>query len=102
MKWFYALLPYSFPLIVFAVVLISLLYTGPSPEQPEPPPAGPSIYITRTDHVLTLEGETVWILEYTVDGYWQAPAFTGREAMERYAEYLGTIGEVYRGEETDK
>jgi hypothetical protein len=65
---------------------------------PEPPGAGPSIYITRTDHALTLEGETLWILEYTVDGAWQSPAFHSQEAMTRYVEYLETIGEVYRGE----
>jgi hypothetical protein len=72
---------------------------------PEPdiqPDAGPSIYITRTDRVLTLGGETVWILEYTVDGRFEAPAFTSREAMAEYREYLDTIGKVYRREEEIK
>jgi hypothetical protein len=96
MKWFYALLPFSFPLILLAVVLIFLLCTRPSPE---PPAAGPSIYITRTDRAVTIDRKPLWILEYTVDGVLQTPAFTSREAMARYAEYLETIGEVYQREE---
>jgi hypothetical protein len=98
MKWFYAYEPFFFPLTLLAVVLIFMLCTRPVPKPPEPPGAGPSIYITRTDHAMTLEGETLWILEYTVDGAWQSPAFHSQEAMTRYVEYLGTIGEVYRGE----
>jgi hypothetical protein len=69
----------------------------PEPPSEQPGPAR-SIYITRTDRVRTLEGETVWILEYTVDGRFEAPAFTSREAMAEYREYLDTIGRVYRGE----
>jgi hypothetical protein len=72
---------------------------------PEPgiqPNTGPSIYITRTDRVLTLGGETVWILEYTVDGRFEAPAFHSPEAMAEYREYLDTIGKVYRREEEEQ
>jgi hypothetical protein len=80
------------------LLILSLLLASCRPERaPEPP--RPSIYITRTDHIRTLEGETVWLLEYTVDGYYQSPAFSSQEAMTRYAEYLGTIGAVYRREE---
>jgi hypothetical protein len=81
-------------LVIFAVLLIII----PENKTPEPE-AGPSIYITRTDRVLTLGGETVWILEYTVDGRFQSPAFHSLEAMAEYREYLDTIGKVYQGEE---
>jgi hypothetical protein len=59
----------------------------------------PNIYITRTDHILTFEGEEVWILEYTIDGILQAPMFDSRGAMVDYREYLDTVGNVYRKEE---
>jgi hypothetical protein len=63
------------------------------------PESRPSIYITRMDHYRTLEDEYVWVLEYTIDGVFQSPAFTGQEAMAEFLEYLGTIGKVYQREE---
>jgi hypothetical protein len=82
-------------LVIFAVFLIVI----PDNKKPVELEIKPSIYITRTDRVLTLGGETVWILEYTVDGRFEAPAFTSREAMAEYREYLDTIGTVYRRKE---
>jgi hypothetical protein len=69
--------------------------------QPEEGGTKPSIYITRTDQVRTIEGKTVWILEYTVDGIVQAPFFNSQEAMTRYRAYLDTIGTVYEREEEE-
>jgi hypothetical protein len=93
---------FLFFVAVGIVVLFILLYAGSIIDKmPDPvarTEAGPSIYITRTDHILTLGGETVWILEYTVDGRFEAPAFTSQEAMTEYREYLDTIGTVYRRE----
>jgi hypothetical protein len=68
-------------------------------EKSSKPEIKPSIYITRTDHFRTLNGEMVWILEYTIDGHLQTPAFPSQEAMAEYREYLNTIGTVYRNVE---
>jgi hypothetical protein len=84
---------------VCLVVLFILIYANPVKDKIPEPDTRSSIYITRTDHVRTLEGETVWILEYTVDGRFEAPAFTSHEAMTEYREYLDTIGKVYQREE---
>jgi hypothetical protein len=82
------------------ILIISLLLASCRPERIEAPPeAKPSIYITRTDKYRTINGDTIWILEYTINGETQNPGFDSQEAMTRYAEYLETIGEVYRGEE---
>jgi hypothetical protein len=89
--------------IIFITIFVVYIFIFPGKSKtPEPgiqPEAGPSIYITRTGRFLTLEGETVWILEYTVDGRFQSPAFHSLEAMAEYREYLDTIGKVYQGEE---
>jgi hypothetical protein len=77
------------------VLSLALLLAGCRPAGVENT-AKPSIYITRTDHVWTLEGDEVWILEYTVNGEFQAPLFDSREGMIGYREYLDTIGTVYR------
>jgi hypothetical protein len=86
--------------IIFAIIIFFICFwvalDGP---KSKPPEVKPNIYITRTDHVRTFEGEEVWILEYTVNGMFQAPAFGSPEALAEYREYLGTIGEVYRKEE---
>jgi hypothetical protein len=63
------------------------------------PETGPAIYITRTDCIRTMDGRDVWILEYTIDGIWQSPAFNSLGAMTEYREYLDTIGRVYQREE---
>jgi hypothetical protein len=89
----------SFVAVCIVVLFILICTDSGNDKIPEPsiqPETKPSIYITRTDHVRTLEGETVWILEYTVDGRFEAPAFTSQEAMTEYREYLDTIGMVYR------
>jgi hypothetical protein len=83
-------------IIVVMIIVVVVNFVSVSQSFSKQPESARSIYITRTDHVLTLEGETVWILEYTVDGRFEAPAFTSREAMTRYREYLDTIGTVYR------
>jgi hypothetical protein len=89
--------------IIFITILVVYIFIFPGKSKtPEPglqPEAGPSIYITRTGRFLTPGGETVWILEYTVDGRFQSPAFHSQEAMAEYREYLDTIGKVYRREE---
>jgi hypothetical protein len=46
-----------------------------------------------------MDGRDIWILEHTIDGIWQSPAFNSREAMIEYREYLDTIGKVYQREE---
>jgi hypothetical protein len=58
----------------------------------------PSIYITRTYHILTMEGRDMWILEYTVNGELQGAMFHSQRAMTEYYEYLHTIGTVYQRE----
>jgi hypothetical protein len=85
--------------VFILTITFSLLRGSPTTKPPESPAARPSIYITRMDHAVTIERKPLWILEYTVDGVLQAPAFTSQEAMTRYVEYLETIGEMYRGEE---
>jgi hypothetical protein len=79
----------------FLVLSLALLLAGCRPAGVENA-AKPSIYVTRTDYVRTLEGGGVWILEYTVDGEFQAPLFDSREGMTGYREYLDTTGTVYR------
>jgi hypothetical protein len=94
---------FSFVYVCIVIVLIFILAVKYSPTEPElKPEAGPSIYITRTDRFLDLNGETVWLLEYTIDGRFQSPAFHSLEAMAAYREYLDTIGKVYRREEEIK
>jgi hypothetical protein len=61
----------------------------------------PSIYITRTDHIRTLDGGELWVLEYTINGELQAPAFNSQKAMTEYRAYLDTIGGVYYREEKE-
>jgi hypothetical protein len=56
------------------------------------------IYITRTDSYRTIEGNVIWVLEYTVNGTVQNPGFNSREAMTEFREYLDTIGKVYQRE----
>jgi hypothetical protein len=75
-----------------------MFYLAIAVPAPAPIPK-PSIYITRTDHFRTLDDEYVWVLEYTIDGVFQSPAFTSREAVEEFLKYLGTIGSVYQREE---
>jgi hypothetical protein len=65
------------------------------------PRTGHAIYITRTDRIRTMDGRDIWLLEYTIDGIFQSPAFNSLEAMIEYREYLGTIGKVYQREEED-
>jgi hypothetical protein len=85
-------------LVLFAVFGLDFIGC----KKPSKPEAKPSIYITRTDRFLDLNGETVWLLEYTIDGRFQSPAFHSLEAMAKYREYLDTIGKVYRREEEEK
>jgi hypothetical protein len=100
-------LDYS-PLVLFTAFILVCILAGflllyaLSPENKVPGPESvPSIYITRTDRFLDLNGETVWLLEYTIDGRFQSPAFHSLEAMAAYREYLDTIGKVYRREEEE-
>jgi hypothetical protein len=89
---------------VFAVFLMVFSRNGETIElevKPQINITRPSIYITRTDRFLDLNGETVWLLEYTIDGRFQSPAFHSLEAMAEYREYLDTIGKVYRREEEE-
>jgi hypothetical protein len=90
--------------IVIILIGVAAIILFASFDRPEPMviEVKPSIYITRTDHARTFEGREVWILEYTVDGMFQAPAFDGPEALAEYREYLGAIGKVYQREEYGK
>jgi hypothetical protein len=65
----------------------------------EPPDTSASIYITRAYSLYLVDDRQVWIVEYTINGVWQSPAFISQEAMTRYVEYLDTIGTVYHREE---
>jgi hypothetical protein len=58
----------------------------------------PDIYITRTDSYRAINGNIIWILEYTVNGIVQNPGFNSLEAMTEYREYLDTLGNVYQRE----
>ncbi|MDR1902066.1 MAG: hypothetical protein LBQ88_07295 [Treponema sp.] len=58
----------------------------------------PDIYITRTDSYRTIDGNTLWVLEYTVNGVVQNPGFNSQKAMTDFREYLDTIGKVYQRE----
>jgi hypothetical protein len=80
-------------LILSAALLLSSCYPASVVSAPKP-----SIYITRTDRVPTVDGRDVWILEYTVNGELQAPLFNSQKAMTEFREYLDTIGTVYRKE----
>jgi hypothetical protein len=85
--------------IFFAVAVCVLL--GTIPDSPNPGPSGVpeperNIYVTRTDHILNMEGKEVWILEYTVNGEIQGTLFNSQKAMTEYREYLDTIGTVYQ------
>jgi hypothetical protein len=97
---------YKLPLILFislslGTILVAALILVPSPENKTPESdTKPSIYITRTDSYRTIEGDILWILEYTIDGKVQNPGFNSQKAMTEYREYLDTIGRVYqRGNE---
>jgi hypothetical protein len=61
--------------------------------------AKPDIYITRTESYRTVEGDILWVLEYTINGVVQSPGFNSQKSMTEFREYLDTIGRVYRREE---
>jgi hypothetical protein len=93
----------NYMILLSAMCFVGLLacihyYPGKADCKKELPEVKPGIYITRTDRVRTFEGGEVWILEYTVDGVFQAPVFDSPEALSEYREYLDTIGRVYRKE----
>jgi hypothetical protein len=75
-----------------AVLFLSLLLASCAAK------AKPDIYITRTDSYRTIEGNIIWVLEYTVNGVVQNPGFNSQKAMTEYVEYLDTIGKVYQRE----
>jgi hypothetical protein len=58
----------------------------------------PDIYVTRTDSYRTIEGDIIWVLEYTINGVVQNPGFNSQKAMTEFREYLDTIGRVYQRE----
>jgi hypothetical protein len=97
--------PDKFPLIIFIslviiAILVSVLILLHSPaDKTLEAPTKPSIYITRTDSYRTLEGDILWVLEYTINGEVYAPMFNSLKAMTEYREYLDTIGKVYQREE---
>jgi hypothetical protein len=82
------------PLILSLALLLAGCYRVSVASAPKP-----DIYITRTDSYRTIEGDVVWVLEYTVNGEVQNPGFNSREAMTEFREYLDTIGRVYQREE---
>jgi hypothetical protein len=84
--------------VMFTASMIITAVTRSMDPSAEPPESNISIYITRTDQVRNIEGKTVWVLEYTVDGVVQAPFFNSQEAMTKYRAYLDTIGTVYQRE----
>jgi hypothetical protein len=96
MKSLILFLAIAVPLFLFSCYLTILAVNMPD-DMPSTPK--PSIYITRTDHLRTLDGGELWVLEYTVNGELQAPAFSSQKAMTEYRAYLDTIGTVYRKEE---
>jgi hypothetical protein len=77
------------------ILSLALLLTGCY--QASPPRA--NIYITRTDSYRTIEGDVIWVLEYTINGEVQNPGFNSQEAMTEFREYLHIIGKVYQGRE---
>jgi hypothetical protein len=85
-------------IVMFTTSIIITAITRPTEPSARPPESNISIYITRTDQVRNIEGKTVWVLEYTVDGVVQAPFFNSQEAMTKYRAYLDTIGTVYQRE----
>jgi hypothetical protein len=82
------------PLILTLALLLSSCYPVSVVNTPKP-----DIYITRTGSYRTIEGDIIWVLEYTVNGEVQNPGFDSREAMIEFREYLDTIGKVYQREE---
>jgi hypothetical protein len=90
---------YTFTIFITAIFILFVIAVAIQPRDLSPEPPGPPIYITRTDRIRTIEGREIWILEYTIDGVLQSPAFNSREAMTEYREYLDSIGKVYQGEE---
>jgi hypothetical protein len=86
--------------LLFAVLLAIPFLILNAPHRPEGViyTSKPDIYITRTDRYRTIEGRELWVLEYTINGELQAPAFNSREAMAEYRDFLATIGKLYEGE----
>jgi hypothetical protein len=82
----------------FPVFSLALLLAGCRPAGVENT-AKPDIYITRTESYRTVEGDILWVLEYTIDGVVQSPGFNSQKAMTEFREYLDTIGKVYQREE---
>jgi PBP1b-binding outer membrane lipoprotein LpoB len=81
------------PVILFLALLLSGCYPASVVETPKP-----DIYITRTDSYRTIEGDVIWMLEYTVNGIVQNPGFNSLKAMTEFREYLDTLGTVYQKE----
>jgi hypothetical protein len=88
-------------LAIVVCVLAGMTLANTTPGSSGVPEPEPNIYNTRTDRMRTFEGGEVWILEYTVNGVFQAPVFDSPEALAEYREYLDTIGRVYRKEDTN-
>jgi hypothetical protein len=55
------------------------------------------IYIIQLDTFLHFDGRKMYVLEYSVNGSFQSPAFNSKEEAAAYQEYLGQIGNIYRG-----
>jgi PBP1b-binding outer membrane lipoprotein LpoB len=79
------------------VLFLALLLSGCYPVSDKTPK--PEIYITRTDSYRNIEGDVIWVLEYTIDGIVQNPGFNSQKAMTEFREYLDTIGKVYQRED---
>jgi hypothetical protein len=82
------------PLILALALLLSSCYPVSVVSTPKP-----DIYITRTSSYRIIEGDIIWVLEYTINGVVQNPGFDSREAMIEFREYLDTIGKVFQKED---
>lgn len=78
-----------FGLLALAVMLSACSYSGwlgPAPAR--------SIYMVGLERYRGIDGSTVYVLGYAIDGAYYAPAFRSEIAVSSFQEYLGTIGTV--------
>jgi hypothetical protein len=81
-------------LITLFIVMLTTCYPVSVVSTPKP-----DIYITRTSSYRIIEGDIIWVMEYTINGVVQNPGFNSQEAMIEFREYLETLGKVYQRED---
>jgi hypothetical protein len=91
----------QFGRVIIIAFLLSLILASCYPIKIAGNPK-PEIYIIQLDTFLHFDGRKMYVLEYSVNGSFQSPAFNSREEAAEYQKYLGQIGNIYKGETVDE